>query len=66
MSDLTRHILEAEVVLFADDTNILIQAEDENVIQLKINRTMNMLYKWFYTNGLVVNTEKSVARSFHS
>jgi hypothetical protein len=28
INDLTRHILDAEVVLFADDTNILIQAED--------------------------------------
>jgi retron-type reverse transcriptase len=66
INDLTRHILDAEVVLFADDTNILIQAEDENGIQLKINRTMNTLYNWFYTNGLVINTEKPVAMSFHS
>jgi hypothetical protein len=58
--------LDAEVVLFADDTNILIQAEDENGIQWKINRTMNTLYNWFYTNGLVINTEESVAMSFHS
>jgi hypothetical protein len=54
------------VLLFADDTNILIQVEDENVIQLKINRTMNTLYKWFYTNVLVINTEKSAAMSFQS
>ncbi|GFG39409.1 hypothetical protein Cfor_08358 [Coptotermes formosanus] len=66
INDLTRHILDADVVLFVDDTNILIQAEDENVIQMKINRTMNTLYKWFYTNGLVINTEKSAAMSFHS
>ncbi|GFG28333.1 hypothetical protein Cfor_09086 [Coptotermes formosanus] len=66
INDLTRHILDAEVVLFADDTNILIQAEDKNVIQLKVNRTMNTLYNWFYTNRLVINTEKSAAVSFHS
>jgi hypothetical protein len=66
INDLTRNILDAEVVLFVDDTNILIQADDENVMQQKINRTMNTLYNWFYTNGLVINTEKSIAMSFHS
>jgi hypothetical protein len=48
ISDLTKHILDAEVMLFADDTNILIQAEDENGVQLKINRTV------LYTIGFIL------------
>jgi hypothetical protein len=66
INDLTRNILDAEVVLFADGTSILIQADDENIMQQKINRTMDALYNWFYTNELVINTEKSIAVSFPS
>jgi hypothetical protein len=65
INDITRNILDAEEVLVADDSNILIQAGDENVMQEKINRTMDALYNWFYTNGLVINTEKLIALSFH-
>jgi hypothetical protein len=65
---LTTNILEAEAVLFADDTNILIQAEDGKVLEQKIpvSSTMEVLYNWFDTNGLVINTEKSIALSFHT
>jgi hypothetical protein len=66
INDLTRNIFDAEVVLLADDTSILIQADDENVMQQKINRRMDTLYNWFYTDRLVINTEKSIAMSFHS
>jgi hypothetical protein len=66
INDLIRNIFDAEVILFTDDTNILIQADDENVIQQKINRRMDILYNRFYTNGLLISTEKSIAMSFHS
>ena len=40
--------MEAETVLFADDTNILIQAEDGNVLEQKI------IVQWkFLTIGLI-------------
>ena len=66
INDLTTNILEAETVLFADDTNILIQAEDGKVLEQKIDSTMEVLDNWFDTNGLVINTEKSIALSFHT
>jgi hypothetical protein len=66
INDLTTNILEAETVLFADNTNILIQAEDGKVLEHKIISTMEVLYNWFDTNGLVKNTEKSIALSFHT
>ena len=64
--NLTTNILEAETLFFADDTNFLIQAEDGKVLEQKINSTMEVLYNWFVTNGLVINTEKSIALSFHT
>jgi hypothetical protein len=66
INNLTTNILEAETVLVADDTNILIQAEDGKVLEQKINSTMEVLYNWVDTNGLVINTEKSIALSFHT
>jgi hypothetical protein len=66
INDLTTNVLEAEMVLFADDTNILIQAEDGKVLEQKINSTMEVLYNWFDRSGLVINTEKSIALSFHT
>jgi hypothetical protein len=66
INDLTTNILEAETVLFVDDTNILIQAEDGKVLEQKVNSTMEVLDNWFDTNGLVINTEKSIALSLHT
>jgi hypothetical protein len=54
------NILEAETLLFADNTNILLQAEDGKVLEQKINTTMEVLYNWFDTNCLVINNEKSI------
>jgi hypothetical protein len=48
INDLTTNILEAETVLFADDTNMLVQAEDGKVLEQKINSTME-----FFTTGLI-------------
>jgi hypothetical protein len=66
INDLTTNILEAETVLFVDDTNILIQTENGKVLEQKINSTMEVLYNLFDTNGLVINTKKSIALSFHT
>jgi hypothetical protein len=43
INDFTTNVLEAETVLFADDTNILIQAEDGKVLEQKISSTMEVL-----------------------
>jgi hypothetical protein len=56
--------LAADTVLLAGDTTILIQANDEKVLELKMSRTMDDLHNWFYTNGLVINN-KTISISFH-
>jgi hypothetical protein len=40
--------------------------EDGKISEQKINSTMEVLYNWFDTNGLVINTEKSIALFFHT
>ncbi|PNF17023.1 hypothetical protein B7P43_G02754 [Cryptotermes secundus] len=59
INDLPRIIQNAEVVLFADDTNILITGNDMLSLNEKIQNVKNQLEKWFYENHLIINTEKS-------
>ena len=41
-------------------------ANDTNILNRKINRTMKDLQTWFHANGVVINTEKTVAMSFRA
>jgi hypothetical protein len=66
VNDLPINIQESKIILFADDTNILATAENGQILQQKINRVMNDLHSWFYTNGLVINTDKTIAMSFYT
>jgi hypothetical protein len=43
MNDLPVNIIESKLVLFADDTDILVTAENETFSQHRINRVMNEL-----------------------
>jgi hypothetical protein len=63
-NDLLQHISNAEVVLFADDINILVIDKNINTLQEKINRVMIQLESWFSKNNLVINTDKTKAMSF--
>jgi hypothetical protein len=58
------YISDAEVVLFADDTNILVIDKDINTLQGKINRVIIHLETWFLKNNLVINTDKTKAMLF--
>jgi hypothetical protein len=56
---------EAEMVLFADDTNILVIDKDKDALQQKINKVMKQLETRFQENNLLINTKKTVAILFH-
>jgi hypothetical protein len=60
------NIMGSKIVLFADDTNILVSGEDLNTLQYKLNNVMKELQTWFTLNNLVVNVEKTLAVSFHT
>jgi hypothetical protein len=40
-------ITSSKIILFLDDTNILVIVENENTLEHKINRVMNELQLWF-------------------
>jgi sarcosine oxidase/L-pipecolate oxidase len=59
INDLPLAIQNAEVVLFADDTNILITGEHILSLNEKIKNVQNQLENWFHGNRLIINTDKS-------
>jgi len=65
INDLPSHINEAKLVLYADDTNILVTGKNEGELQMKESLTTNQLEQWLCENDLVVNTKKTIAISFH-
>jgi len=56
----------SKIVLFADDTNILVSEANMNNLQYKLSNVMNDLQAQFTPNSLVVNVEKTLAMSFHT
>jgi hypothetical protein len=59
INDLPRVIHNAEVVLFADDTNILITRKNITSLNEKIQNVKNQLENRFNKNRLKINTDKS-------
>jgi hypothetical protein len=66
INDLPLNIMGSKIVLFADDTNILVSRENLNTVQHTLNNVMQELQTWFTLNSLVVNVEKTLPVSFHT
>jgi hypothetical protein len=45
---------------------MLVTAEDGKIFQHEINKAIEELHSWFYTNNLRINAEKTIAISFHA
>ena len=59
-------IQKGRTTLFADDTNIQIEAAKVNILNEKIKEVMQHLSSWFYLNKLIINTDKTTAISFQA
>jgi hypothetical protein len=66
INDLPINIEGGRTTLFADVTNIQIEATNGNILNKKIKEVMQQLSSWFYLNKLVINTDKAIAISFHA
>jgi hypothetical protein len=51
------------LVLFADDTNLLIIEKKESALQYKIKYVKKESGTWFHRNNFIINTEKTNAMS---
>jgi hypothetical protein len=66
INDLPINIQGGRTTLFADDTNIKIEATNANILKKKIKEVMEQLSNWFHLNKLIINTDKTTAIAFHS
>jgi hypothetical protein len=64
VSDLPQTAQVQQLVLFADDINLLIIHRDEKELQHKVNEVMKKLVYWFQNNNLMINSEKTIATSY--
>ena len=60
------NIKDSKIVLFVDDTNILVSGDNVTNLRYKISNVLNELQTWFELNNLVVNAEEAMAVSFHT
>jgi hypothetical protein len=65
INDISLNIQGAKLVLYADDTNVLVMDRNEEVLKSKLLSVMEQLESWFHKNDFVVNTTKTAAMSFY-
>ena len=65
INDLPLNVAGTNIVLFADDNNLLITGENINTVQSSLNSVMHDILTWFFLNSLIVNTGKISTISFH-
>jgi hypothetical protein len=66
INDVPLNINGANLVMFADDINVLITDSDVCALQRKIDRGMAELEIWYNRNDLIINIGKTGVMSFHN
>ena len=59
INDLPTNIHDANLVMFAEDINVLISDGDERLLRTKIDRVVAELETWFNRDDLVINAGKT-------
>jgi hypothetical protein len=65
ISDLPLNIQGAKLILYADDTNVLVVDRNEEALHTKLSLVVKQLENWFLKNYLFINITKTVAMSFY-
>jgi hypothetical protein len=66
INDLPIHVPRAEVVLYADDTNLLTTGNTINASWANLNLAIQAVQSWFSNNNLIVNVEKTRIMQFRN
>ena len=66
MDDLPLNIHEANLVIYANDINVLISECDVGSLQNKTGRVVAQLETWFNRNDLIINPGKTGVMLFHN
>ena len=65
INDLPLNIQAPKLILYADDTNVLITDRSPDTLQTKLSLVVKQLEIWFLYNDLLINSSKTVDMSFH-
>ncbi|MDR2880067.1 MAG: reverse transcriptase family protein, partial [Fusobacteriales bacterium] len=65
-NDLPLNIKDANLIMYADDIDVLIIENDANALKRKIEKVTNDLEWWFKQNELIINVNKTGIMSFHN
>jgi protein associated with RNAse G/E len=66
INDLSANIHDANLVMFADDINVLISESDERWLQTKTGWVLAEMETWFNRNNLIINEGKTEVMLFHN
>ena len=58
---MTCHIEGIKLILYVDDTNVLVVERIQEALQTKLILVMKQLEIWFLKNDLIINITKTVA-----
>ena len=64
VNDLPKYMNDCKIVMYADDTSILITALDYQELKIKANNTAMQFKNWCARNRLIVNVAKTVCLNF--
>jgi hypothetical protein len=59
VNDIPTACPDLEFITFADDTCVLVDAENFETLEIKLTNAMHRLSQWFAANGMQLNTEKT-------
>jgi len=65
-NDLPLNIKDSNLIMYADDINILIMDKNASALQRKIEELINDLEGWCNSNDLIINVKKTGIMSFHN
>lgn len=65
INDLPEFVNPDGLVIFADDTSMLVVSHDEDILLLKVRQILTAFSEWCYANSLLLNTDKSACVKFY-
>ena len=65
--ELPKSIIDKSIpILFADDTSFIVTNHDDSELRHKVNEVFNKVNKWFHSNLLILNYDKTYFLQFQT
>jgi len=67
IKDLSKNVFDRSIpILFTDDTSFILTSYDANELSRKANEVFNIINKWFHSNSLMLNYNKTYFLQFQT